>query len=308
MKYLVTGAAGFIGSSIAQRLIEDGHQIWSIDNLKTGSPQRIPAGTIFIEGACQDDSSLRQLNHTSFDAILHVAGQSSGQISFEDPVYDFQTNVAATIKLAEYALKTNSLRFIYASSMSVYGNVPDEPIPETREPNPISFYGIGKLTSERYLLMYQDKGLQPTAIRFFNVYGPNQNMSNLKQGMVSIYLAQLLRDEKVEVKGSLDRFRDFVYIDDVVDFVTTILHELKAIGRVFNCGTGVRTTVEELIREMMRISGIEREVLCVGTTPGDQKGIYADTSLVRGALGFAPRVNLDAGLTRMIDWAHTTQW
>ena len=182
--YLITGAAGFIGSHTARKFINAGHNVWTIDNLRTGGKAKIPDGVKFIQGDCQDDAVLRQLQGTRFDAIIHLAGQSSGQISFEDPLYDFQTNVEATVKLIEYALRTKSFRFIYASSMSIYGNVPDEPIAEGRAAQPISFYGIGKLTSEKYLTMYRQKGLEPTSVRFFNVYGPGQNMSNLKQGKI----------------------------------------------------------------------------------------------------------------------------
>jgi UDP-glucose 4-epimerase len=306
--YLVTGAAGFIGSHIAQKLIEGGHRVTTIDNLRTGDPDKIPSGVLFIKGACQDDAAIAQLGNTRFDAIIHIAGQSSGQISFEDPLYDFQTNVEATVKLAEYALRTKSNRFIYASSMSVYGNVPDEPIAEARAPKPISFYGIGKLTSEGYLRMYAGKGLLPTSVRFFNVYGPNQNMNNLKQGMISIYLAQLLKNDTVIVKGALDRFRDFIYIDDVVDFVMTVLDNPKAVNGVFNCGTGVKTTVGDLLKKLISLSGIKKEIVQEGSTPGDQKGIYADMTLSQKTFGFKPKTDLDTGLEAMIEWAKTTTW
>ena len=306
--YLVTGAAGFIGSHIAQKLVDNGHQVWTIDNLRTGDPHRIPDGVQWIQGACQDDAAIAQLKNTRFDAVIHMAGQSSGQISFEDPLYDFQTNVEATVKLIEYALRTKSYRFMYASSMSVYGNVPDEPIAESRAPKPISFYGIGKLASEHYLQMYAGKGLQPTAVRFFNVYGPNQNMNNLKQGMISIYLAQLLKNDKVVVKGALDRFRDFIYIHDVVDFAVAVLNDARAVNGVFNCGTGVKTTVDDLLKKLMRISGIKKEIVQEGSTPGDQKGIYADMTLSQKTFGFKPKTSLDTGLEAMIEWAKTTAW
>jgi UDP-glucose 4-epimerase len=306
--YLVTGAAGFIGSHIAQKFLQNGHQVWTIDNLRTGDPEKIPAGVHFIKGSCQDDAVIAQLKNTRFDAIVHIAGQSSGQISFEDPLYDFQTNVEATLKLVEYALRTRSHRFIYASSMSVYGHVPDEPIAESRPAKPISFYGIGKLTSEQYLQMYAARGLQPTSVRFFNVYGPNQNMNNLKQGMISIYLAQLLKNDKVVVKGALDRFRDFIYIDDAADFVARILDDPKALNGIFNCGTGVKTTVDDLLKKLARISGIQKDIVQEGSTPGDQKGIYADMALAHKTFGFKPKTNLDTGLQAMVEWAKTTTW
>lgn len=306
--YLITGAAGFIGSHTARKFINEGHNVWTIDNLRTGDKSKIPDGVKFIHGDCADDAVLLQLKETRFDAIVHLAGQSSGQISFEDPLYDFQTNVEATVKLIEYALRTKSLRFIYASSMSVYGNVPDVPISENFTPQPISFYGIGKLTSEKYLNMYREKGLEPTSIRFFNVYGPDQNMNNLKQGMISIYLAQLLKSEKVVVKGALDRFRDFVYIDDVVDFIVRVLNDRSAVGGIYNCGTGIRTTVEDLLARLVRVSAVKKEIVQTEGTPGDQKGIYSDMSLVRKTFGFLPKTDLDKGLGAMVRWAQNTVW
>ncbi len=188
-KYLVTGAAGFIGSFVAQHLKEQGHEVWTIENLSTGYRENIPQGIIFIEGGCQDQSSIDRLNSTRFDAILHIAGQSSGEISFSDPVYDLRSNTESTLRLMEYGLKHGCRRFIYASSMSVYGQTSQERVSEQLEPRPLSFYGVGKLASEHYLRIYEGRGLKPTALRLFNVYGPGQNMANLKQGMVSIYLA-----------------------------------------------------------------------------------------------------------------------
>jgi UDP-glucose 4-epimerase len=126
--------------------------------------------------------------------------------------------------------------------------------------------------------------------------------------MISIYLAQLLKNDKVVVKGALDRFRDFIYIDDAVDFVTTVLDDPKAVGGIFNCGTGVKTTVGDLLQKLVKISGIKKEIVQEGSTPGDQKGIYADMALARKTFGFKAKTSLDDGLQAMIEWAKTTTW
>ena len=302
-KYLVTGAAGFIGGAIAEKLLSQGHKVWTIDNLSTGYNENIPNGVVFIEGACQDESSIAKLKGLRFDAILHFAGQSSGEVSFDDPVYDLRTNTESTLRLIKYGLETGCKRFIYASSMSIYGKVADEPIAENHETLPLSFYGVGKLASENYLRIYKSKGLKFTALRFFNVYGPGQNMQNLRQGMVSIFLKQLLEHENIIVKGPLDRFRDFVYIDDCVDFTTGIIGNKKTFGSFYNVGTGVRTTVKELLEQMINISGIEKQIIIEACTPGDQKGIYADTSAALSDIGFKAGYNVEKGLDRMIRWA-----
>jgi UDP-glucose 4-epimerase len=181
--------------------------------------------------------------------------------------------------------------------------VEDKPINETHPTQPLSFYGVGKLASEHYLRIYQSKGLQPTALRYFNVYGPNQNMDNLKQGMVSIYLAQLLSHDEIVVKGAKDRFRDFIYIDDIVRFTKGIVNDERSFGGVFNVGTGVKTTVESLLEKLLKISGIKKNVVFAPGTPGDQKGIYADISLVKKQFGFEPKCSLDEGLKKMVEWA-----
>jgi len=302
-KYLVTGAAGFIGAAVARKLVNLGNTVWTIDNLSSGCKENIPAGVVFIEGDCQDKNSLAALKDVSFDAILHIAGQSSGEISFEDPVYDLRTNTESTLLLIKYALKTRCERFIYASSMSVYGAVEDAPINETHACQPLSFYAVGKLASENYLRIYQSQGIKPTVLRLFNVYGAGQNMQNLKQGMVSIYLAQLLGEGDLIVKGALDRFRDLIYIDDVVDVFLTILENERSVGNIYNVGTSKKTTVAELIELLMRISGIDKEIKQVAGTPGDQRGIYGDITKIRNELGFVPRINLEAGLDKMIKWA-----
>jgi len=187
--------------------------------------------------------------------------------------------------------------------MSIYGIVTELPVKEDSRCEPLAFYGVGKLASERYLKIYETRGLKPTILRFFNVYGPGQNMSNLKQGMISIYLAQLLDNDKIVVKGSLDRFRDFIYIEDVVDAVMLSLRSGKAIGKIFNVGTGKQTTVRELLKKLMDLSGIHKPVIEAGPTPGDQFGIYADISRIQNELSFSPKYTLDDGLRLMIDWA-----
>lgn len=300
--YLVTGAAGFIGAEVAKRLITEGHRVITIDNLSTGSRSNIPEGVEFFEDECQNVAVYSQIPQEQYDAILHIAGQSSGEISFDDPIYDLETNCASTLHLINFAIKVGCKRFIYASTMSVYGITEDAPVAETAPLKSESFYGVGKIASEHYLRLYQKMGIRPTSLRLFNVYGPGQNLENLRQGMISIYLAQMIKDNKVIVKGDLERFRDFVYIDDVVESFMICLRNKKTEGKVLNVGTGVKTTVQDLLDLMMRIYGtvsIEAE----GTTPGDIFGIVADIEYFKTVAGFEPRVQLKEGLQEMFRWA-----
>jgi len=303
--YLVTGAAGFIGSSVAKILLKRGHRVVTIDNLSTGFREAIPEGATFIEGNCQDVNVVQQLNDYRFDAILHIAGQSSGEISFDDPVYDLQTNTQSTLLLMKYALKTGCKKFIYASTMSVYGDHPDRPVNEDAVTMPKSFYGVGKLASEHYMRIYQQHGIQATALRLFNVYGPGQNMANLRQGMVSIFLAQAIKNKHIHVKGSKDRYRDFIYIDDVVDAFLLFLDKKSDRGfyEVFNISTGIRTTIEQLIELMKKMLPFEVFVKYEGSTPGDQFGIVGDPSKIMAQHGWKFLFALEKGLSAFVQWA-----
>ncbi len=305
MKYLVTGGAGFIGSAIANRLLNRGDEVYIIDNLKTGYLENIPDGAIFIEGDFSRDKTLDRLENIRFDAIFHIGGQSSGEISFEDPEYDLNTNTLSTLKLLEYCQKTNCKRFIYASTMSVYGEDGEkEQFSEEDITEPKSFYAVGKLASENYLKIFQREfGIEYTALRYFNVYGEGQNLENLKQGMVSIYLKQFFDDnfKEVEVKGSLDRFRDLIYIDDVVDITVETLNNPKFKNQIVNVGTGKKTTVREILELIRKLSNIDKKIVVTSGTKGDQFGIYADISKLK-SIYKKELIPFEVGLERMIEW------
>jgi UDP-glucose 4-epimerase len=305
--YLVTGAAGFIGSTLAGKLVDAGHSVATIDNLSTGFRENIPEKVDLIEGDCSDKETIGQLDKYQFDTIFHIAGQSSGEISFEDPAYDLQTNVLSTLLLLKYALENSCKKFIYASTMSVYGDQPDEPVKESAETNPLSFYAVGKIASEHYIRLFTDFGMTNTALRLFNVYGPGQNMKNLKQGMVSIFLAHALSSKRIIVKGSPERYRDFVFIDDVVEaFIQAEKFDDKKY-RFFNIGAGIRTTVAELLEKIVSNLTFDIEVEFTEPTPGDQFGVYADVSLADTVLDLRHTYNLDEGLKSMVNWSKERQ-
>jgi len=184
--------------------------------------------------------------------------------------------------------------------MSVYGVKEDKPINEDEELMPVSFYGVGKVASEHYLRIYHKMGIRPTSLRLFNVYGPGQNLENLRQGMVSIYMAQMIKNDKIIVKGSLNRFRDFIYIDDVVNAFLICLRDERTIGKIFNVGTGIKTSVQQLIETLFEVYGRKVPVEVSGNTPGDIFGIYADISLFQKVAGFQPEVKFKKGLDKML--------
>ena len=299
---LVTGAAGFIGSSLSSKLLRNDHKVVTIDNLSTGYEDNIPSGVQFIRGDCHDPAIIAKLRNKRFDAIIHVAGQSSGEISFEDPTYDLQTNTQSTLMLLDYAVKTGCTKFIYASSMSVYGNSEKQPVYENMTLHPTSFYAVGKLASEHYLRLYSKFGINTTALRLFNVYGPGQNLQNLRQGMVSIYLAQAIKNKKVVVRGSGDRFRDLVYIDDAVDAFYKTLSIQKIGHNCYNIGSGKKYSVSNIINKINNLFNNSLEIEFVESTPGDMFGIYSDSSLAERELTWKSNVSFDAGIHRMFDW------
>jgi UDP-glucose 4-epimerase len=203
--------------------------------------------------------------------------------------------------LIRYGIEQRAERFVYASSMSVYGAAPDAPTPESRPCLPLSCYGVGKLASEHYLRIYHSK-LPAVCMRMFNVYGPGQDLSNMRQGMVSIYLAQALATKNIEVKGSFERFRDFVFIGDVVEAWFRAATRATALGKSFNVGTGRKTTVRQLLDAIVALVP-GATYFSRGSTPGDQSGIYADVGALREELGMSAFTSLEDGLPIFVEWA-----
>lgn len=305
MRVLVTGGAGFIGSALARRLIAEGHSVSVVDNLSTGNQANVPNEAEFIHYDLAQADCLDHLPRGKFDAVCHLAAQSSGPASAEMPYYDLQANAASTLLLSRWCLQNSTPRFLCASSMVVYGNKTIPSASEDTPCEPISYYGVSKQTSEHLLKLAAMEGLSVTSFRMFSVYGPGQNLGNMKQGMASIFLAYLLRGEEVPVLGSLDRYRDFIYIDDVVDAWIRALLLPQTASPVYNLGTGVKTTVRELIAELIAALGLPKghPVKELSGSQFDQFGLTANISRARAELNWTPKITLNNGLRLMADWA-----
>lgn len=308
---LVTGAAGFIGSNVAARLISAGHRVVTIDNLSTGFEANVPPGVEFIKGDAADPEIIDRLAERNLDAVFHIAGQSSGEVSFDDPVSDVRSNAVSTLLLLELCKKIGCARFIFASTMSVYGRQGDAAVEEECRCSPASFYGVAKLASENYLRIYEQFGIRSTALRLFNVYGPGQNLDNLRQGMVSIFLAQMLESGHIRIKGSPERFRDFIYVEDVVEAFVRCLDNDAANGEIINVATGVPTRVSELVLFLTTAYSESVSVEYRGSTPGDVHGIFASVSKMDQILGNWEKVDINSGIESMVNrysvQRHTTQ-
>jgi len=309
--YIVTGGAGFIGSNLAKRLIEEGHQVFVIDDLSTGFVRNIPAGAEFCQADISDYQQLLKIGlPDKIDCVYHLAAQSSGEASFDDPARDIDINYKGTFNMLKLADIKQASRFIYTSSMSVYGEVNEKNTHESHKCDPISYYGCNKLASERIIGLYTGKSvLKPSIFRLFNVYGPGQNMLNMKQGMASIYMSFIMKDEPIMVKGSLERFRDFIYIDDVVDVLRQSENCTETYGETYNVGTGKKTTVLELLDAILKVyekEDFDKWVVCSGNTAGDVTGLIADNTKLCSALNWKSKTNIETGICKMKKWIDET--
>ena len=303
-QYLITGGAGFIGSAIARRLLDRGDAVTIVDNLSSGSMQNVPERARFVNADLRDEQALDAIAGDGIDGILHLGAQPSAEISQAEPQYTFDTNERGTFQLLQWADRHRIRRVLFASSMAVYGSASGS-LSEDSPLLPASIYGVTKIAGEMAVSLFGRQGGQPTCLRMFNVYGPGQNLTNMRQGMVSIYLAFLLRGEPILVKGADDRYRDLIYIDDVVDGWMAALDRQESIGRVYNLGTGVRTTVRMLIDGLIAAAAERRDypVVCGDPTAGDVHGSVADIARASAELGWRPRVDVGEGLRRTVAWA-----
>lgn len=307
-RVLVTGGAGFIGSHAVDRLLDAGLDVIVLDNLSTGSHANVPDEVTLVTGSTADAETYDALaEHGDVDAVFHLAGQSSGEASFDDPEYDLESHVIGTFRLLRWCASNDVDRLLYASSMSVYGESQYLPVDESHPTRPKTFYAAGKLAAEAYVKLFDDLGMDTTIFRLFSVFGPGQDFDNRKQGMVSIYLSFLLEDEPITVKGPLARFRDFVYVEDVVDAWLAALDAPASYGETYNLARGEQVTVGELLDTMRaRADATAHPVEVVDGTPGDQFGIYGTAEKLRADLGWSPSVSLAEGLDRMIEAERST--
>ena len=298
MRVLVTGSSGFIGRHLARRLaLLPEVELWTLDRREPPIP-----GANNITGDLAEVDLGKEL--PDLDLIYHLAAQTSARVSHEAIDEELRDNVVAPLRLLEFCRRQEVSRVVFASSMGVYGNTEGR-VREDAVPCPTSIYGAHKLLVEKYLEVYRQFGIRSTVLRLFNVYGPEQDMRNLKQGMVSIYLRYVMDGAEVPVTGSLDRFRDFVYVDDAVEALLLAMREPGMCDRTFNVGSGQSTTVRELIRLIGAAWGYpepEYPVRVVEGHAGDLLGNVASIDQITG-FGWKPAFPLAEGLKRFVDWA-----
>jgi UDP-glucose 4-epimerase len=307
VKVLVTGGFGFVGTRLVRHLRERGNEVAVLEHPAAQIPAEF-SGVEVVRADITSESSMKDARVSGIDAVLHLAAQSSGPRSFSIPLQDVQLNVVGTVNTINWCLANEVDRLLFASSFVIYGDHPDrEVLDEDTCCRPKSVYAGSKLACEHLLTNYaQPKGIRWNALRMFNVYGPGQDITKPDQGVVGIFMNMLLKQDEVQVKGSLERFRDLIYIDDVVQGWDKCLHG-SAYNQSFNLGTGERTSFETLIRSLARVIGkADRlRIQQLEGTPGDMMGCVADLSRIRSAIGYEPQVRLDEGLEKMLAWVRT---
>lgn len=304
MRAIVTGGAGFIGAHLSHRLLKEGWSVLAVDNLSSGFLHNVPEGAEFRWLDLTQEDAVLELPKDGVDVVFHLASHVGQELSFERPIYDFKANAFSTLLLLQWCMKHKIKQFIFASSMNVYGDPVSIPVTEVTPVQPPSPYAVGKIASEYLCNIYQNFGVNTTSLRLFNVYGTMQDMKNMKQGMVSIFMTYVARNEPILVRGSKDRFRDFISVHDVVDAFYRCV-DRKAYGKVYNVSTGRKTYVWELLNGIIKVFGHDPDKYPVTygePTPRDQFGLYGDSSLLQNDLGWKPTVELSEGLSEMAAW------
>lgn len=303
MRVLVTGAAGFIGSRLCQRLLDFGIEVHGLDDLSRGSLEKIRMlknrGMLFHKADIRDGAAvLDVLSDVRPDAVIHLAALISVEESMRFPELYMEVNAEGTKKLVDAANKAGVSRLVHASSAAVYGEPIKLPVAEDHPTRPLSPYGLSKLMSEEYVVsgfMGREKSL---IFRIFNVYGPGQRPEYA--GVITKFMERLSEGRPPIIFGDGNQTRDFIHVDDVVEAFIRALEIPLERATIVNLGSGRPVKIIELARIMTKLYGMEAEPIHAPPRPGDIRDSYADISLARKVLGWSPRISLEDGLRKLI--------
>jgi UDP-glucose 4-epimerase len=297
VRIIVTGGAGFIGSHIADAYAAQGHELLVIDSLwEHGGGRRanVRNGISFVQMDVRDEAIGSVFAEFKPEIVNHHAAQHSVAISARDPIYDAQVNVIGLLNVLEHAGRNGARKVIYASSGATFGTPERLPIDDATPQRPSSPYGITKMVGEHYLRFYrEDRQLDFTALRYGNVYGPRQD-PNGEAGVVSIFIGKFLAHQPVRIYWDGEQTRDYVFVTDVARANLAALE--RGSGEAYVIGTGVKTSVNEIHRALVSISGFEAPVERAPRRPGDARDAQFDAARAREQLGWSPSTSLDEGI------------
>jgi UDP-N-acetylglucosamine/UDP-N-acetyl-alpha-D-glucosaminouronate 4-epimerase len=302
-RYLVTGGAGFIGSHIVRRLVSQGEEVRVIDDLSTGNEARLDDVRCSIEFVQGDlaDGKVSDEAVKGIDYVLHQAAIPSVQRSVNDPVGTNRANVTATVNLLESCRRAGVQRIVYAASSSAYGDTEVLPKTEDMPADPLSPYALQKFVGERYCqIYYKLYGLETVSLRYFNVFGPDQDPHSEYSAVIPKFITALLAKKPITVYGDGEQSRDFTYVENVVEANLLALQATAAPGNVCNIGCGERISLKALIGFLEEIIGVKAEVSYTEPKRGDVRHSLADITAARRLLGYEPKVMLKEGLTKTV--------
>jgi nucleoside-diphosphate-sugar epimerase len=310
--YLITGIAGFIGSTLARTLLAHGQHVRGIDNLSTGNLENLSeildriefyrADLLELEKACKACQGV--------DYVLHHAAIPSVPASVKDPLGSNRANLDATVNVLIAARDAKVRRVIYAASSAAYGDSPLLPKKEDMLPDPVSPYAVAKLAGEHYMTsFFRCYGLETVCLRYFNIFGARQDPSSPYSGVLARFITQMLQGQKPTIFGDGKQSRDFTHVDNVVEanLIACAAPANNVAGRVFNIATGVRTDLNQVFQLVKQLTGYEGEVGYSPERAGDVKHSVADLSQAEGSLKYRPIVYFEEGLRRTIEWYQTSK-
>lgn len=314
MHVLVTGGAGFIGPHLCRRLLADGHTVSVVDNEFNGRRENVPAGAAYTHADVTRPAEVEAIFAKGVDAVCHLAGQVSIIRAFANPIADLRVNVEGTVSILQLCLRHNVPRMLYASSMTAYGDSRTVPTPESEPCRPDSYYGITKFAAERYVhatAARPDLGFdfRVTSLRMFSVYGPGQPLDNPYQGVLGIFIGNLLRGEPITIFGDGEQTRDFVYIDDIVDGWSKALAHPGLSGDVINLGSGRSLSINQLADRVVAAfegHGGPHRIVRAPARPGEQRSVQADIRHARDVMAWEPKTSFEAGLAQTVHRARAS--
>jgi nucleoside-diphosphate-sugar epimerase len=301
MRVLVTGAGGFIGSHLAERLLGEGHEVRVLDNFSTGRRENLDPfldGVDLVEGDIQSYERVHNAVR-GCELVFHLAALPSVPRSIQDPLTSNATNVTGTLNVLLAARDEDVRRVVFASSSSTYGANPDLPKRETMASIPIAPYAVSKLAAEGYCRSFFNVyGLETVALRYFNIFGPRQDPQSQYSAVIPKFITAVLDGQPPTIHGDGEQSRDFTYIDNAVDANLLAAQAEGVAGEAFNVACGERISLNDLVAELEKIVGTEIEPVHTDPRPGDVPHSLADISKAREGMGYEPAVDLRTGLER----------